>query len=253
MKKKLALFIPALFLLAGCSIKEPITADSTGIWNEYFVYPMSQLLTHVAHWLGNEYGLSIILVTILIRLILLPLIIRQQRSTMAMQALRPEMEKLREKYPSKDAQSQQKLQQEMMQLYQKHSINPIGGCLPIFIQMPIIMAFYYAIARTQEIADHSFLWVSLGAPDPYFIFPIVAACTTFLQVKAGMTTDEVLPQMKIMMYIMPVFVLIAGLSLPSALALYWVIGNVFGTFQGLYLKKRMTILKAKDAEKKNNA
>ena len=81
----------------------------------------------------------------------------------------------------------------MMQLYQTHKINPVGGCLPIFIQMPIIIAFYNAIARTHEIAQHSFLWVSLGKPDPYFILPVVAAITTFLQIRVSMT-DEIQPQ-----------------------------------------------------------
>jgi YidC/Oxa1 family membrane protein insertase len=202
---------------------------------------MSLLLTKVAETAGGNYGLSIIIVTIIIRLVLLPLIIRQQKSTMAMQALRPDLEELRKKYPSKDMESQQKMQKEMMELYQKHSINPLGGCLPLLVQFPIIMAFYYAIGRTEAIADHSFLWVSLGAPDPWFLLPIIAAITTFIQLKVGMT-DDIPPQMKITMYIMPLFVVIAGVSLPSALALYWVIGNLFGIAQGIYLKKRMTLL-----------
>ncbi|KOO50832.1 membrane protein insertase YidC [Priestia koreensis] len=249
MKKKLFLLVGMLLLvLTGCNMKEPITPDSTGVWNEYFVYPMSVALQKVAEFAGGNFGLSIIIVTIIIRLVLLPLIIRQQRSTMAMQALRPEMEKLREKYPSKDMESQQKLQKEMMELYKTYKINPVAGCLPIFIQMPIIMAFYYAIGRTKVIATHDFLWFSLGHPDPYYILPVVAAITTFLQIRVSMT-DEMPPQMKITMYIMPLFVLIAGLSLPSALALYWVVGNCFGMAQGLYLKKRMTLLKAKDANK----
>ncbi len=242
MKSKLLILASLLLVvLSGCNLNEPITSESTGVWNHYFVYPMSLLLTKVAETAGGSYGLSIIIVTIIIRLVLLPLIMKQQKSTMAMQVLRPEMENLRKKYPSKDMESQQKMQKEMMELYQKHNINPLGGCLPLLVQFPIIMAFYYAIGRTEAIADHSFLWVSLGNPDPYFILPIVAALTTFIQLKVGMT-DEMPPQMKITMYIMPFFVLIAGISLPSALALYWVIGNLFGIAQGIYLKKRMALL-----------
>ncbi|MFC3885190.1 membrane protein insertase YidC [Bacillus songklensis] len=242
MKSKLLILASFLLVvLSGCNLKEPITAESPGIWNHFFVYPMSMLLTKVAETVGGSYGLSIIIVTIIIRLVLLPLILKQQKSTMAMQVLRPEMENLRKKYPSKDMESQQKMQKEMMELYQKHNINPLGGCLPLLVQFPIIMAFYYAIGRTEAIAEHSFLWVSLGQPDSLHILPIVAAITTFIQIKVGMT-DEVPPQMKITMYIMPLFVLMAGFSLPAALALYWVIGNLFGIAQGIYLKKRMKIL-----------
>ncbi|MBM7703144.1 membrane protein insertase YidC [Metabacillus iocasae] len=248
MKRKWILLIALLMLvLTGCSMSEPITSESTGIWDHYFVYPMSVALTTMAEWLGGNFGLSIIAVTIIIRLVLLPLIMKQQKSTMAMQALRPEMESIQKKYAGKkDPESQQKMQKEMMGLYQKHQINPLGGCLPILFQFPIIMAFYYAIGRTTAIAEHSFLWFSLGQPDPYFILPVVAAITTFLQIRVSMT-DEIQPPMKIMMNIMPVFVLIAGFTLPSALALYWVIGNLFGIVQGYYLKKRMELLKSKDA------
>ncbi|AEN88095.1 MULTISPECIES: membrane protein insertase YidC [Priestia] len=241
-----------LLALAGCSsTKTPVTATSGGFWDHYFVYPLSMALTKIAEWAGGSYGLSIIIATVIIRLVLLPLILKQQKSTMAMQALRPEMEKIQKKYAGKkDPETQQKQQKEMMQLYQTHKINPVGGCLPIFIQMPIIIAFYNAIARTHEIAQHSFLWVSLGKPDPYFILPVVAAITTFLQIRVSMT-DEIQPPMKMMMNIMPIFILVAGISLPSALALYWVIGNLFGIGQGYYLKKRMSLLKEKDAA--NNA
>ncbi|MDT2046021.1 OxaA precursor [Priestia aryabhattai] len=247
--KLLAVLGMVLIALAGCSTQNPVTSTSGGFWDHYFVYPLSLALTNVAEFLGGSYGLSIIAVTIIIRLVLLPLILKQQKSTMAMQALRPEMEAIQKKYAGKkDPETQQKLQKEMMALYQKHQINPLGGCLPILIQMPIIFAFYNAIARTEEIAQHSFLWVSLGAPDPYFILPIVAAVTTFLQIRVSMT-DEIQPPMKMMMNIMPVFVLVAGFTLPSALALYWVIGNLFGIGQGYYLKKRMTLLKSKSDTK----
>ncbi|TYR81213.1 membrane protein insertase YidC [Priestia megaterium] len=243
--KKLLLVLVGILVvaLAGCSTQNPITSTSGGFWDHYFVYPLSVALTTVAKWAGGSYGLSIIIVTIIIRVVLLPLILKQQKSTMAMQALRPEMEKIQKKYAGKkDPETQQKLQKEMMGLYQKHQINPLGGCLPILIQMPIIFAFYNAIARTEAIAQHSFLWVSLGQPDPYFILPIVAAITTYLQIRVSMT-DDIQPPMKMMMNIMPIFILIAGFTLPAALALYWVIGNIFGIGQGYYLKKRMSLLK----------
>ena len=144
MKKKLGLLAMVVALMAiatGCSeTGQPITSKSTGIWNEYFVYPLSQLITYFADLFNSNYGLAIVITTLIIRFALLPLMIKQTKSTKAMQALQPEMVKLKEKYSSKDQATQQKLRQEMMQLYQ-NGVNPLAGCLPIFIQMPILFAF----------------------------------------------------------------------------------------------------------------
>lgn len=156
--------IGVIVLLAGCTeINQPITAESEGFWNTYIVYPLSQLITYVANLTNENFGLAIIIVTILIRLLILPLMIKQTKSSKAMQALQPEMQKLREKYSSKDQKTQQKLQQETMALMQKHGVNPLAGCFPILIQMPILIGFYHAIMRTREIAEHSFLWFDLGS------------------------------------------------------------------------------------------
>lgn len=110
LKRRLLLIfslIGALVLLAGCTqINEPITSDSKGFWNSYIVYPLSQLITYMANLTGENYGVAIIIVTLLIRLLILPLMIKQLRSTKAMQALRPELKKLREKYSSKDQKTQ---------------------------------------------------------------------------------------------------------------------------------------------------
>lgn len=106
LKRRLLLIfslIGVLVLLAGCTqINEPITSDSKGFWNSYIVYPLSQLITYMADLTGENYGVAIIIVTLLIRLLILPLMIKQLRSTKAMQALQPELKKLREKYSSKD-------------------------------------------------------------------------------------------------------------------------------------------------------
>lgn len=152
LKRRLLLIfslIGVLVLLAGCTqINEPITSDSKGFWNSYIVYPLSQLITYMANLTGENYGVAIIIVTLLIRLLILPLMIKQLRSTKAMQALQPELKKLREKYSSKDQKTQQQLQQETMALFQKNGVNPLAGCFPILIQMPILIGFYHAIMRT---------------------------------------------------------------------------------------------------------
>ncbi|HDX9587352.1 YidC family membrane integrase SpoIIIJ [Bacillus multifaciens] len=241
MKKKIGLLvmlIAVMAIAAGCNqTNQPITPQSTGIWNEYFVYPLSQLITYFAKLFGNNYGLAIVVTTLIIRFALLPLMIKQTKSTKAMQVLQPEMAKLKEKYSSKDQATQQKLQQETMQLYQKHGINPLAGCLPIFIQMPILFAFYHAIIRTAEIKQHSFLWFDLGHPDPLYILPIVAAITTFIQQKLAMAgTAGQNPQMAMMLWLMPIMILVFAINFPAALSLYWVVGNIFGIAQTYLIK-----------------
>ncbi|MCQ6265067.1 YidC family membrane integrase SpoIIIJ [Fictibacillus sp. WQ 8-8] len=240
MRKKLGIMfalVSLMVLLSGCSsTKTPITPESTGFWDEYFVYPLSWVITQFAEMMGNNYGLSIVVVTILIRLALLPLMIQQTRSSKAMQNIQPELQKLREKYSSKDATTQQKLQQETMQLFQSQGVNPLAGCLPLLIQMPILLGFYHAIMRTQEIKNHSFLWFDLGVHDPYYILPVVAGLTTFLQQKIMMGgTDNPNPQMKMLLYIMPIMIVVFAINFPAALSLYWVIGNLFMIVQTYFI------------------
>ncbi|GGE83206.1 YidC family membrane integrase SpoIIIJ [Priestia taiwanensis] len=241
MKKRLALLVTLMtvvFLVSGCTdVSTPITSESEGIWNEYFVYPLSWLITTIAESLGGLYGLSIVIVTLIVRFALLPLMIKQTKSTKAMQAINPEIQKLKEKYSSKDAATQQKLQQETMLLFQKNGVNPLAGCLPILVQMPIFIGFYHAIMRTTEISKHSFLWFDLGDKDPFYILPVIVVLTQYLSLKISMVgpaADN--PQMKIMLYVMPILIFVFSLNVPSALTLYWVIGNVFTIFQTLLIK-----------------
>ncbi|MCP3739952.1 YidC family membrane integrase SpoIIIJ [Rossellomorea sp. BNER] len=241
MKKRILILITLIgvtALLSGCmDYNKPITAESDGFWNEYIVYPLSMMITKFAEWMGGSYGLSIIVVTLIIRLAILPLMIKQTRNSKAMQALQPEMQKLREKYKSKDAQSQQKLQQETMALFQTHGVNPLAGCFPLIIQMPILIGFYHAIVRTQEIKNHNFLWFDLGNPDPIYLLPLIAGATTFIQQKMMMAgTANQNPQMAMMLYIMPVMIIIFAINFPAALSLYWVVGNLFMIIQTYFIK-----------------
>ncbi|WP_279587259.1 YidC family membrane integrase SpoIIIJ [Jeotgalibacillus salarius] len=241
MKKKLfpfMMFAVVAVFLAGCTeIDQPITSDSEGIWNSYFVYPLSWLITQIAEFFNENYGLGIVLVTLIIRFVLLPLMIKQTKNTKRMQEIQPEMKKLREEYSSKDSQTQQKLQQETMAMFQKHGVNPLAGCFPLLIQMPILIAFYHAIVRTTEIANHNFLWFDLGEPDPFFILPIVTGLTTFLQQKIMMAGNPagMNPQMQMMLYLMPVMIAVFAFIFPTALSLYWVVGNIFMILQTLLI------------------
>ncbi|AXI11048.1 OxaA precursor [Oceanobacillus zhaokaii] len=250
MRKKyllLLILIGLVAILSGCTeIDQPITSESEGIWNTIFVYPLSWVIIKIAETFNNSYGLSIIIVTIIIRLILMPLNIKQIKSSRAMQEVQPLLKELQTKYSSKDQKTQQKLQEETMKLMQKHNVNPLAGCLPILVQMPIMIAIFHAISRTSEIKNYSFLWFELGSPDPYFILPILTAGFTFLQQKIMMSTNTSLTsnpqmamQMNMMLYMMPIVIGVTAIFFPAALALYWVTGNIFMVIQTLLINKPM--------------
>ncbi|WP_053361219.1 YidC family membrane integrase SpoIIIJ [Bacillus sp. FJAT-27251] len=240
MKKRIMLVAGLLLLMAvltGCTeYNQPITEESSGFWNEYIVYPLSMLIVKMAEWMNGSFGLSIIIVTLLLRFAILPLMIKQTKNSKAMQAIQPEMKKLKEKYSSKDQKTQQKLQQETMALFQKHGVNPLAGCFPLLVQMPILIGFYHAIVRTREIANHNFLWFDLGSPDPIYLLPLIAGVTTFIQQKMMMVGMEDNPQMKMMLYLMPIMIVVFAVSFPAALSLYWVVGNIFMIVQTYFIK-----------------
>ncbi|AST95838.1 membrane protein insertase YidC [Shouchella clausii] len=255
-KKKVMLTLSVVmvaFVLAACNTNEPITAESTGFWNSFFVYPMSFLITFFSDLTGGHFGWGIIIVTILIRLLILPLALKSQKSTRAMQALRPEMQEIQEKMKKAQGnpEKQREVQAEMLSLYQKHGVNPAAGCLPALVQIPIVMALYFAIMRTEEIGvgpASAFLWFNLGSPD--YILPVIAGITTFIQFKMSMSQmpanplGEGMPNpMNIMLYIMPAMIVIAGITLPSALALYWVVGNLFMIVQTYFIIVRPNVTK----------
>jgi len=246
--KKYSLFaaLAALVLLSGCGVSGPnatIDANTPGFFNHYIVFPFSYLIQHFASFFDGSYGMALILLTLLVRLVLLPLMMRQYRSQhmmkQKMNLLQPELKELQEKYKDKsDAESKAKLQQETMQLYQKHQVNPLAvGCLPMLIQIPILSGLYYAIKLTPELADHSFLWFQLGRPDP--VLPFIAAIIYFFQFKVSqMGTDPAQQkQFALVGYISPIMMAVFSFSAPAAVPLYWVVGGVFVLLQTLWAKK----------------
>ncbi|MBQ7454732.1 MAG: YidC/Oxa1 family membrane protein insertase [Selenomonadaceae bacterium] len=170
-----------------------------------------------------SYGLAIILLTILIKILVYPLTKIQLKSMKAMQRLQPQMKKLQDKYKN----NPQLMQQKLMELYKKEGANPMSGCLPMLIQMPILMGMYYTLySFDYGGAPPSFLWMpSLSETDPLYVLPILSAATTFLQQKMMSTSDQN-QQMKIMMIIMPIFIGWISLQFPAGLVLYWVTMNV---------------------------
>lgn len=171
-----------------------------------------------------SYGVAIILVTIAIKLVLYPLTVKQVEGMKAMQELQPKMKELQEKY--KD--NPEKLNKQMALLYKESGANPLAGCLPLIVQMPILMGIFFAIRDYQYAPDHltSFIWIpNLSMPDPLYILPIISAVTTYIQQKQT-TGADANQQAKMMMNIMPVFIGYISLTFPAGLVLYWVVSNV---------------------------
>lgn len=258
MKKKsqliLSLAVLTLFL-AACGTS-PITESSTGFWDRIVLYNLSQFIIWLSNLLGGSYGLGIIVFTIITRLIMIPLMHFQYKSTRKQAVLQPEIKALREKYSARDRATQEMLQAEMNALYEREGINQYAGCLPLLIQLPVMMALYQAISRTDVLKTGHFLWFQLDQPDPYFILPVLAALTTFITTWLSMKMQDTGGAGKVMMYVMPAMILFMSLGLSSALSLYWVVGNVFMVGQTLLLNnpfKFQEEQKAIAAEKKRRA
>lgn len=231
----------ALLLLAGCSPVDHTASTEDllhgNFWERNFVYYFAVMLDTFAEWLGGNYGLSILLLTVIVRTLILPLTLKQYKSSKAMQAIQPEIRKLQEKYKN----NQQKLNEEMMKLFMQHQINPMAGCLPLIVQMPIFIALYNAIYWNPDIREYSFLGIQLGlAPQEQgiiaWLLPIIAATTTYIQSK--MMPQQATGPMKAILMIFPVMIFVMALSFPAALPLYWVYSNIYTIIQNYFLYVR---------------
>ncbi|WP_226529857.1 membrane protein insertase YidC [Metabacillus niabensis] len=228
------------FVLSACSAQNSI---GDGFFQNVFVHPFGSAIHSIANLFNGSFGLSIILITLIIRLILLPLMLKQYKNQQYMKEkmdlLKPEMDEIQKKIKAaKDQKKQQELQQEMFGLYKKHGVNPLSiGCLPMLIQMPILMGFYYAIRGSEEIATHSFLWFSLGQPDIWIT--AIAGIVYYVQFKVSISNmpTQNQSQMKIMGLISPLMIVMFSLNAPAALPLYWAVGGTFLIFQSLLGKK----------------
>ncbi len=180
-----------------------------------------------------SYGLAIVLMTIIVKLILYPLSKKQIESTKAMMELQPKMKALQERY--KD--DKQRLNMELANLYKSEGVNPLAGCLPLLIQMPIMIGIFYGIRDFQYAGSASFLWMeSISNPDPTYILPVLSALTTFISSKQTMP-DSGNSQNKLMIYFMPLFIGYISLSFPAGLVLYWVVMNIMQIAQQTMMNK----------------
>ncbi len=201
--------------------------------------PLFWLLKLFYDYLGN-YGWAIVLLTIVTRIPFIPLINKSQKAMKKMQDIQPKMAELKEKYKN----DPQKMQKELMAMYKKHKVNPLGGCLPMLLQVPVFFALYTILSIAIELRGAPFmLWVTdLSVKDPYYILPIVMGITMVVQQK--MTPTSMDPkQAKIMMF-MPVIFTFLFLNFASGLVLYWLVNNVLSIIQQFFVNKKLAKEKA---------
>ncbi|MEG1500645.1 MAG: YidC/Oxa1 family membrane protein insertase, partial [Clostridiales bacterium] len=214
-----------------------LVAD-VGIWQGFKNILSSFLeklfdLTMLAHI--PSYALAIVLFTIIIKLVIYPLTVKQSRSMQTMQRIQPLMKELESKYKG----TPEKYQQEMMKLYKQYKVNPFGGCLPMLIQFPILIALFNVLREFVPVNPefYTFLWLSdLSKPDNLYILPVLAGIATFVQQYLMITNKQDQTQ-KIMLYMMPIMFGFFALKFPAGLTLYWITYSVVGTVQQYFINK----------------
>jgi len=219
-----------MLVVAGCG--SSTTASSNPIMQlwEGLIGIVSQAIELFAKW-THDYGIAIIIVTLIIRVLTLPLMLKQLRYTKAMQSMQPELKKIKELHQG----NKEKINEESMKVMQQYGANPLTGCFPMIVQMPILLALYRAIYYNHHIQSAKFLGVLLlGKPDPTYILPLLAAGTTFLQSKMMAVGND--SQQRMMLLIMPIMILFMSARFPAALSLYWVFGNLFTIVQTYFTR-----------------
>lgn len=201
-------------------------------WLTIIAYPIFVALSWL-HKLVQNWGVAIILLTVLIKLAFYPLSAASYKSMAKMRKLAPRLQHLKERYGD----DRQKLHEQMMKIYQEEKINPLGGCLPILIQIPVFIALYWALLGAVELRQAPFaLWITdLSKPDPYYVLPIVMAITSYIQVKLSPSSPDPVQQ-KVMMA-MPLVFSVMFIFFPAGLVLYWLVNNVLSILQQWRINK----------------
>lgn len=191
--------------------------------------------------IGLSYVVAVFLLTLLVRLLVLPLNIKQMKSQAAMQEIQPEIAKLQKKYKN----NPEKANQEMMKLYKEYKVNPMSGCLPLLIQMPILFALYYVFITPEfnsALQGASFLWIKdLAQGDPMYILPILSAGTTYLssyimtRSTASASPENPGMNMNTMNVVMAGMMGFMSIGFPSMLVMYWIMGNIIQLIQTYFL------------------
>lgn len=219
------------------------------IWNNFFYLPLFNLLLFLSHLLFNNLGLGIIALTVLMRLILLPLSLPTMRYTKKMQDLKPAMDALKKQY-GKD---KKRLMEEQARLYKEHGVNPLSGCLPNIIQIAVVITLYQVFIHGLQVTEVSsqFLIWDITKPDKFYIIPLLAGISQFIysamltpavekhpEKVAGEDKESVEDMASTMqsqmLFLMPIMTTMIGVALPSGLGLYWVVSTVMQVIQQYY-------------------
>lgn len=237
--------------LPACTDFKVNSNESSGLWEFLFVKPLAFLILALGKLVGN-FGISLILIGLAIRLILLPFTIKSTKQTMNMKKAQPEIEKIERKYRNRtDNESLMAKSQETMMVYKKYKVNPMIGCLMAFIQLPLFFAFLQAIYRTPAIYEETLLTFNLGMTPLvgiktgnylYLLLLVLIAVSTYFSFKqtmsqTGSAAPEAAKQMKTMLYVMLVVITYVSLTLPTALAFYWIVTYAFIAIQNIIINK----------------
>lgn len=226
--------------------KLELTVDYGWFWiiSQALLWVMEKIYSVVGNW-----GWSIVLVTLFIKLAFYKLSEKSYRSMAHLRQLQPKLEKLKERYGD----DKQKMSMEMMALYKKEKINPLGGCLPIVVQIPVFIALYWVLIESVEFRQAPFiLWIQdLSTKDPYYVLPILMGISMWVQQKLSPPPAD--PMQAKMMMLLPVVFTLLFLSFPSGLVLYWVVNNILSILQQWYITRQVEASGAKSSGNKKSS
>lgn len=237
--------------LPKCEELDIFSGDYDGLWTTIFVKPLAFVIIKLGTLFKN-YGLAIILITLIIRLIMYPITKKTAMQSENMKKAKPELDYLEKKYKNKqDSDSMMLKSQEMMSIYKKYNINPMAGCLFSFIQIPLFFAFYEALNRLPAVFEGNFIGFKMGMSPmtgilnrnyQYIIIIILVILATYLSFKLNSTASmskEQEQQMKLMTNMMLIFIAIASINISTGIAIYWITNNTFTIIQNLIVKRRV--------------
>jgi YidC/Oxa1 family membrane protein insertase len=213
-------------------------------WIRWMISPFGRLIVVIMLWLHQfipSYGLVIIVFAVLVRIVTWPLTTKSYQSIRAMQELQPDIQRIRERHKE----DPQRMQQETMRLYKERKVNPLGGCLPNLLPMPILFALFFVFQSTIEFRGQDFLWLpDLSQADPLYILPVFLGVS--MMASSKLTTSD--PRMAAMTYVMPIVMVFVFLNLAAGLVLYYAISNLLTFAQQWWLKSKFDIPLAQEAD-----
>lgn len=208
-----------------------LTIDYGILW--FIGKPIFTTMTWIQNYVPN-WGWTIVILTLIIKILLYPLSAASYRSMAKMRAVGPEMQRMRERFGD----DRQKLSQAMMEFYKKEKINPLGGCLPILLQMPVFISLYWVLLESVEIRQADFLWIQdLSQMDPFYVLPLLMGASMFIQQTLNPTPPDPM-QAKIMKFL-PVIFTIFFLWFPAGLVLYWLVNNILSIAQQWHITRKI--------------